>query len=143
MHGKGLMHDIEVSPLIPITTCAPSPDHHSVPKLRDTVSIYFNVTGPKLYVVTAWKTRPGQCMARVGLGVYIAISDAQGSTSAVSSAIQAEAQALPLAAKVASSLIMIGHVFLMDCSNLARATAAPRENDQAMLWEIRRHAIKF
>jgi hypothetical protein len=50
MHAKALMDDIEVLPLIPITICAPPPDHHKVPKSRDTVSIYFNVTGPKLYV---------------------------------------------------------------------------------------------
>jgi hypothetical protein len=104
----------------------------------DAVSIYFNVVGPKFYIDAAWKTRPGQCMARAGLGVYLAIPDEQGSTSdvlisasssAVSSAIQEEALALPLAAKVASSLNMAGPVFFTDCSNLARAIAVPTEND--------------
>jgi hypothetical protein len=59
------------------------------------------------------------------------------------SAIQAEAQALILAAKEASSFILEGPVFFTDSSNLARAAAAPGANKQAMLWEIRRHAIEF
>jgi hypothetical protein len=81
-------------------------------------------------------------MARAGLGVYFAIPDGQGSTSdvfisasspTVSSAILAEAQALLLAANVASSLNLAGSVFFTDCSNLAKAAAAPGANNQAML----------
>jgi hypothetical protein len=56
---------------------------------------------------------------------------------AISSALQTEAQALLLAANMESP------VFFMDCSNLAKAVAAPGAIDHAMLWEIRRQAIEF
>jgi hypothetical protein len=73
-------------------------------------------------------------MAKAGLGVYFVFQD-QGYTSdvlitasspAVSAPIQAEAQALLLAGNIiASSLSLRDSVLFTDCSNLAKAAAAP------------------
>jgi hypothetical protein len=105
-----------------------------------------------LYVDAAWKTRPNQNIAKAGLGVYFVFQD-QGYTSdvlitasspALSAPIQAEAQALLLAGNIiASSLNLRVSVLFTDCSNLAKAVAAPGASDQAMLWEIRRQTIEF
>jgi hypothetical protein len=86
------------------------------------------------------------------MGIYLAILDERGctsdvlisaSTSSVSSAIQAKAQALLLAAKVASSLLLHQPIFFTDCLNLVRAAVVPGASNQAMLWKFRRHAIEF
>jgi hypothetical protein len=82
----------------------------------------------------------------------LAIPDDQGAvadvlilatSSTVASAIQVEAQALVLAGHIASSMMLQSPVFFTDCSNLARAVAAPEADSYASLWEIRRHAIEF
>jgi hypothetical protein len=91
-------------------------------------------------------------VARLGLGVYLAIPEDHGavadvlvsaSTSAIPSMIQAEAQALLLASHIASSMMLQAPVFFIDCSNLAGAATAHGANSQASLWEIRSHAIEF
>jgi hypothetical protein len=73
-------------------------------------------------------------VTRPGFGIYLAIPDDHGTvadvlisatSSAVASAIQAEAQDLLLAAHIASSMMLQSPVFFTDCSNLARAVATP------------------
>jgi hypothetical protein len=66
MHAKALMLGLEDSSLTPTITAAMLLDHHRMPKPGETVSIYFDVAGPKLYVDAAWKTRSGQDAARPG-----------------------------------------------------------------------------
>jgi hypothetical protein len=134
MHAKALLEDLEVSPLTPnISFDLIVTDSHRLPKPGETVSVCFDCTGPRIYVDAAWKTRPGEVVARLGLDIYLAIPDDHGtfadvlisaSTTVVPSAIQAEAQALLLAAQIASSLMLQAPVFFTDCSNLARAVAA-------------------
>jgi hypothetical protein len=143
---------MEVSPLTPSINLAPLvPARPQMPKPGETISLDFDFAGPKVQVDVAWKIRTGHLSARPGLDIYLAIPDDQGSvadvlisasSSAVSSPIQAEAQALILAAHIASSMMLQEPVFFTDCSNLAKATAAPGANSQATLREIRRHAIK-
>jgi hypothetical protein len=110
------MQDLEVSPLTP--SCNASllvSDRVRLPKPGETVSIYFDFVGPKIYVDAAWKTRPGQGVARPGLRVYLAFPDDHGGVAdvlisatslVVSSAIQVEAHALLLAAHMASSMML-------------------------------------
>jgi hypothetical protein len=102
MHTKALLQDLEV---LPLTPSAPSElitaDRHRLPLPGETISVYFSCAGPKIYMDAAWKTAPGQVVAKPGLDIYLAIPDALGSvvdvlitasSSPVPSAIQAEAQ---------------------------------------------------
>jgi hypothetical protein len=78
------MQDLEVSPLTP--SCNASllvSDRVRLPKPGETVSIYFDFVGPKIYVDVAWKTRPGQGVARPGLRVYLAFLDDHGGVADV------------------------------------------------------------
>jgi hypothetical protein len=145
MRAKALLQDLEASSMIPPPQVSCRPTDPSCARSRDTVSDYLHVAGPKLYVDAAWKTRPNQNMAKAGLGVYLVFQD-QGYTSdvlisvslpAVSSPIQAEAQALLLVGNISSSLNLRDTVFFTDCSNLAKMAAAPGTSDQMMLWEIK------
>jgi hypothetical protein len=106
----------------------------------------FYFVGPKLFVDAAWKPRQDQTTSTAGLDIYFAITEPDSRTDifiSASSHLQAEAQALLLAANFASSLNLSNPFFFTDCSNLERAAATPGATDQAMLWEIRRKAIEF
>jgi hypothetical protein len=152
LNSKALLHDL-VSPLTPNANAALLvTDRQPVPKPGETVLVYFDVAGPKIYIDAVWKLISGQEVARPGLGIYLAIPGDHGavadvlittSSSPVASAIQAETQALLLAGHIASSMMLQSPVFFTDCANLARAIAAPGADSHTSLWEIRRHAIEF
>uniref|UniRef100_A0ACD5WKA5 Uncharacterized protein n=1 Tax=Avena sativa TaxID=4498 RepID=A0ACD5WKA5_AVESA len=65
------------------------------------------------------------------------------SKQGVSSPMQAEAEALLLAAAVAQNLNIQNPVFFSDCRNLTLAAAAPDERDQLVPWEIRKQINQF
>jgi hypothetical protein len=133
LNSKVLLHDLEVSPLTPNTNAALLiTDRQPAP--NQTVSVYFDVAGPKIYIDAAWKLISGQGVARHGLGIYLAIRGDHGavtdvlitaSSSPVDSVIQAETRALLLAGHIASSMMLQTPIFFIDCANLARAVAAP------------------
>jgi hypothetical protein len=141
------MMDLRSSSTLNMLTTATNRD----PKQGLTVPTDFVFQGPKFYSDASWKKRSDGSAATAGLGIYFHMQDNQLHTDVfllakhrqVSSALQAEAQALCLAAQLASSMDIQMPVFFTDCRNLARAAAAPGAKDPAVLWEIRRQVIQF
>lgn len=109
--------------------------------------------GPKLYTDASWKQRARSAnpQRKAGLGVYCHFKE-QGydidifilaSAMEVSSALQAEAAALELAAHVASLLKLLEPTFLSDCLPLTHAAAAKSLTDGYVPWEIRKRVSDF
>jgi hypothetical protein len=67
----------------------------------------------------------------------------QASTPHAPSVIQAEAEALLLAARIASILQLQEATLLTDNATLARAAAAPSASHSHVPWEIRRHIADY
>jgi hypothetical protein len=148
--AQALMNDLEVvenqnndKPLVPTK--------RTVIAQGSTVPTDFVFTGPKIYADAAWKRPKNRTVATAGLGVYVHLQDQHHHTDVfilakhrnVPSALQAEAQALHLAAQFASAMHLHRPTFFTDCSSLAGAVAAPGANDPAVIWEIRRQVIQF
>ena len=119
-----------------------------------TIKSDLQITGPKKFSDTAWKTKkiPGIAMeTATGLGVFCQLQDnfqnamvmIQASVPTADSVLQAEAEALLLAARVAAVLCLQHHTFLTDSSVLAAAAASASTNLQQVPWEIRRHIATY
>jgi hypothetical protein len=126
---------------------------NNLPSHGDTLrtDMHMLITGTKIFSDAAWKTKKAPGMgdaARTGIGVYCQIQEAnysatvliQASTPQAPSVIQAEAEALLLAARIASILQLQEATFLTNNATLARAAAAPSASHP---WEIRRHIADY
>uniref|UniRef100_A0ACD5W9B0 Uncharacterized protein n=1 Tax=Avena sativa TaxID=4498 RepID=A0ACD5W9B0_AVESA len=115
-------------------------------------SLHF--AGTKIFSDAAWKPSNeagSEEQMSTGIGVYCQIQDLhytatvsiQASIPRVPSVLQAEAEALVLAAKIVNS-IQVKHVaFLTNNRTLAKATGAPTLNQAQVPWEIRQQVAQF
>jgi ribonuclease HI len=152
LRSRALLKDLEMVDTMHTTIQQYNPSSvGSNPLQGASVPTDFVFTGPKIYTDAAWKKRGNSENAAAGLGIYFHVQDQDAHTDVfirakslpISSAIQAEAQAMLLAAQFAYAMNLQNPVFFTDNSSLARAVASVGAKDPAMLWEIRRQAIQF
>jgi hypothetical protein len=105
------------------------------------------IKGTKVFSDAAWKTKKAPELSSVtGIGVFIQIQEIhrsgmimiQASTPMAPSILQAEAEALLVAARIALALQLQGHTFLTDNSTLASSAATQSTSLEQVPWEIRR-----
>jgi hypothetical protein len=113
------------------------------------------ITGSKIFSDAAWKTKiaPGMpSVADTGVGIHFQIQEQdfkavmmiQASIHTTSSVLHAEAEALLLAAMIASRLTLQQHTYFTDCSILAAAVAASKSSKfEQVPWEIRKQVAEY
>jgi hypothetical protein len=127
---------------------------HMIPKQGETLRTDLQITGTKFFTDASWKIKnvPGSKGAiATGMGVYIQIKEdnfeatamIQASTQTSASVLQAEAEALSFAVRVASKLQLQHQTFLTDNITLARAAASSSATHPQVPWEIRRHIADY
>jgi ribonuclease HI len=105
------------------------------------------VTGSKIFTDADWKTKkaPGISSGKLtGIGVYCQNQEGssmvtvmvQASIPTAQSALQAEADALLFAARLAVALNIQQHTFLTDSTILANAVAEMTVELNQILWKI-------
>ena len=112
------------------------------------------IAGSKIFLDAAWKpcTDPAhEKHIRTGIGIHCQIQEVhckaslniQATIPLTPSVLQAEAEALLLAGKIANLLQVRHVVFLTDNSTLAKAAATSMLNSPQVPWEIREHIAQF
>jgi ribonuclease HI len=125
-----------------------------IQKQGSTINSVLHIAGSKIFTDAACKTRkmPGLASGvATGVGVYCQIQEEgtnaeimiQASIPNTTSVLQAESEALLVAARIASALNLRHLSFLTDNSTLASAAASQETTIQHIPWEIRRHIADY
>ena len=129
------------------------PQAEPFPMQCNTARSDYVVAGPKLYMDPAWKQKRSLAADHkvAGLGVYCHFQEQghdsdifiQATTTEVVSALQAEAEALVLAAKAVSVMCLQEPTFFSDCLALSRAAVTSSLTDCTVPWEVRKQVLDF
>jgi ribonuclease HI len=125
-----------------------------LPPQGSTIKSDLQIEGAKIFSDASWKNRkiPGRAGSQAtGIGLFLQCQISQtsckvmiqASTDHVPSSLQAEAEALLLAAKVAHQLQLQRVTFLTDNLALAKAASSKSILDQQVPWEIRDRLVSF
>jgi ribonuclease HI len=119
----------------------------------NTIKSVLHITGSKFFSDASWRTRnaPGSSSDTTGVGVYCQVLEEgknaeiviEASILTASSVLQAELEALLVAARIGSALKLHNHTFLTDNSVLAAAAALETTSLQQIPWEIRKHIAEY
>jgi hypothetical protein len=124
-----------------------------LPRQGETLETDLHITDTKFFSDVTWKTKkaPGIANTVSGIGIYCNIREnnhnatalIQASMPRLPSVLQAESQALLVAAEIAVKLHTQKPTFMTDNSILAKAATAQTITDQQIPWEIRKQIAMF
>jgi hypothetical protein len=145
---QDLSCEMQLSDYAHRTTVDILPDH------GDTLKSDLLIPGTKIYSDATWKTKkaPGRAdITSSGIGIFCQIQESnfkatvsiQASAPMTPSVLQAEAEALLLAARIASTFQLQDITFLKDNSTLAKAAAVRSVSHSQVPWEIRNHIAGY
>jgi hypothetical protein len=145
---QDLSCEMQLSDYAHRTTVDILPDH------GDTLKSDLLIPGTKIYSDATWKTKKAlgrTDITSIGIGIFCQIHESnfkatvliQASAPMTPSVLQAEAEALLLAARIASTFHLQDITFLTDNSTLAKAAAVRSVSHSQVHWEIRNHIAGY